>query len=88
MDIKEYIIPLEGDNFHQGRIVVYANSNGFNCDVLITNIESGKIFVSVKQLFNFSQFDDLLQTAVQCLSNYLAKSTEISLPRSSKDLTP
>ena len=76
METKEFIIPLESNEFYQGRIVVYENYQGFNADVLITHKESGKIHTSVKQLFAFQDVDDLLKSGVQGLANYLGAALE------------
>lgn len=71
MENKEYIIPLDNNAFYQGRIVVYQTLQGHNADVLITHKESGKIHTAVKQLFGYGDHQELLQSAVQVLSNYL-----------------
>ncbi len=85
MEIQEYIVPIEGNNFYQGRIVIYAGPKGFNADLLITHIETGKIYTPVKQLFNYKDAEDLLQLAIQEMSNYLLKSNANPSPSSSKD---
>jgi hypothetical protein len=76
LEHKEYIIPLDNNEYYQGRVVVYENYQGFNADVLITNKESGKIQVAVKQLFAFHELEDLLRSAVQELANYLGRAID------------
>ncbi len=82
LETKEYIIPLENNDFYHGRIVVYENYQGFNADVLITHRETGKIHTSIKQLFAFSEREDLIRSAVQELANYLGKAIDTPSLRS------
>ncbi len=76
MENKEYIIPIDNNSYYQGRIVCYQTAQGHNADILITNVESGKILISVKQLFAYREHQELLQSAVQVLSDYLLKSMD------------
>lgn len=76
MNNKEYIIPFENNKYYQGRVVVYLGPHGYNADVIITHIETGKIYASVKQLYHFKEEDELLQEAVLAMSNYLEKSKD------------
>ncbi len=85
MENKEYIIPIDNNPFYQGRIVVYQTAQGHNADILITHVESGKILTSVKQLFAYREHNELLQSAVQVLSNYLSNSIDNSGDISASD---
>lgn len=87
MNSKEYIIPFEGEDFYQGRVEIYQGPSGYNADVNIVHIETGKIYASVKQLYNFKEIDDLLQEAVQVMSNYLLKSKVNPFLKDSKSST-
>lgn len=64
-------MPLENNPFYQGRIVMYKTTQGHNADILITHTETGKIHTTVKQLFAYQEHQDLLQSAVQVLSDYM-----------------
>ncbi len=71
MENKEFIVPIDGEEFFQARISVYAASDKFHADVTINNIESGKIATMVKQLYNFPNQEELLLEAIQHLSQFL-----------------
>lgn len=69
---KDYFVKLEGESERIGRLTVNKISgNQFNLEIDIVSKETKKIWYHVGQIFNFSTEEEILESGVQYLSNFL-----------------
>ena len=59
------------DPYFKGRIIIYQGPGGYDLEIDIVQSETGKIYNHVKSMYNQDDPREALDSAVQCLRDYL-----------------
>jgi hypothetical protein len=70
---KEHLIELKGNPHHVGRITISKMKTEFAADIDIILKESHKIFHHVDALFHYDEEVEVLNSAIQRLSEFVQK---------------
>lgn len=76
---QEFFVEITTDEYREGRITINKMDDKFSSEIDIVQIETKKIWHHVGSFYNFSDAhsaNDVLETSIQLLSNFLNPNRE------------